>query len=176
MLAGVGICCGLLIWALTVSLGLGTLLAASQAAYRMLRIAGACYLIFLGTKMLLRKYQPASAMDETLSPVFASPGNASASKWFVRGMLTNLLNPKVGVFYVTFLPQFIPSGVSVISFSMLLAAIHAIEGILWFVVLTLATRPLSRWLRRPPVARTLDRATGTVLVGFGLGLVLDHRR
>jgi threonine/homoserine/homoserine lactone efflux protein len=176
MLAGVGICCGLLIWALTVSLGLGTLLAASQAAYRMLRIAGACYLIFLGTKMLLRKYQPASAMDETLSPVFASPGNASASKWFVRGMLTNLLNPKVGVFYVTFLPQFIPSGVPVISFSMLLAAIHAIEGILWFVVLTLATRPLSRWLRRPPVARTLDRATGTVLVGFGLGLVLDHRR
>src|ERR1700691_1015914 len=128
MLAGVGICCGLLMWGLTVSLGLGTLLAASQLAYRVLRIAGACYLIFLGTKMLLRKYQPASAMDETLSPVFASPGNASASKWFVRGMLTNLLNPKVGVFYVTFLPQFIPSGVSVISFSMLLAAIHAIEG------------------------------------------------
>ena len=177
MLAGVGICCGLLMWGLTVSLGLGTLLAASQLAYRVLRIAGACYLIFLGTKMLLRKYQPASAMDEGTSPqVFASPVSASGSRWFVRGILTNLLNPKVGVFYVTFLPQFIPGGVSVISFSMLLAAIHATEGILWFIVLILATRPLSRWLRRPSVAKTLDRATGTVLVGFGLGLVLDKRR
>jgi threonine/homoserine/homoserine lactone efflux protein len=127
--------------------------------------------------MLLRKYQPASAMDETPAPpVFASPVSATGSRWFIRGILTNLLNPKVGVFYVTFLPQFIPGGVSVISFSMLLAAIHAAEGILWFLVLTLATRPLSRWLRRPAVARTLDRATGTVLVGFGLGLVLDSRR
>jgi threonine/homoserine/homoserine lactone efflux protein len=177
MLAGVGICCGLLMWGLTVSLGLGTLLAASQVAYRILRISGACYLIFLGTKMLLRKRQSASAMNETPSPpVFASPVNTSASRWFVRGLLTNLLNPKVGVFYVTFLPQFIPAGVSVISFSMLLAAIHATEGILWLSLLTLATRPLSRWLRRPSVARTLDRATGTVLVGFGLDLVLDNRR
>ncbi len=177
VLAGVGICCGLLIWGLTVSFGLGTLLAASQVAYKTLRISGACYLIFLGTKMLLRKYQPAAAVDETPSPqVFAGPVSPSASRWFVRGMLTNLLNPKVGVFYVTFLPQFIPAGVSVISFSMLLAAIHATEGMLWFLVLILATRPLSRWLRRPSVAKTLDRATGTVLVGFGLGLVLDRQR
>ncbi len=177
VLAGVGICCGLLIWGLTVSFGLGTLLAASQVAYRTLRIAGACYLIFLGTKMLLRKHQPASAMDETRSrQVFGSAVSASASRWFVRGILTNLLNPKVGVFYVTFLPQFIPAGVSVISFSMLLAAIHATEGMLWFLVLILATRPLSCWLRRPSVSKTLDRATGTVLVGFGLGLVLDNRR
>jgi threonine/homoserine/homoserine lactone efflux protein len=177
MLAAVGICCGLLIWGITVSFGLGTLLAASQVAYRTLRIAGACYLIFLGMKMLLRKYQPASAVDETPSPeALSGPVSASGSRWFVRGILTNLLNPKVGVFYVTFLPQFIPTGVSVISFSMLLAAIHATEGILWFLVLVLATRPLSRWLRRPRVARTLDRATGTVLVGFGVGLVLDNRR
>jgi len=177
VLAGVGICCGLLIWGLTVSFGLGTLLAASQVAYKTLRISGACYLIFLGTKMLLRKYQPAAAVDETPSPqLFAGPVSPSASRWFVRGMLTNLLNPKVGVFYVTFLPQFIPAGVSVLSFSMLLAAIHATEGILWFLVLILATRPLSRWLRRPSVAKTLDRATGTVLVGFGLGLVLDRQR
>jgi threonine/homoserine/homoserine lactone efflux protein len=177
VLAGVGICCGLLIWGLTVSFGLGTLLAASQVAYKTLRISGACYLIFLGTKMLLRKYQPAAVVDETPSPqVFAGPVSPSASRWFVRGMLTNLLNPKVGVFYVTFLPQFIPAGVSVISFSMLLAAIHATEGMLWFLVLILATRPLSRWLRRPSVAKTLDRATGTVLVGFGLGLVLDRQR
>lgn len=82
----------------------------------------------------------------------------------------------MGIFYVTFLPQFIPAGVSVTSFSMLLAAIHATQGLLWFSLLTLATRPLSRWLRRPRVAKTLDRTTGAVLVGFGLGLVLDNPR
>ena len=177
MLAAVGICCGCLIWGLAASVGLGALLTASRLAYTALRIAGACYLIFLGTKMLLRKHQLAVAMDDTLSPsACANPIRTSAPRWFVRGLLSNLLNPKVGVFYVTFLPQFIPRGVPVMSFSMLLATIHAAEGILWFALLTLATRPVSLWLRRPPVARTLDRATGAVLVGFGLGLVLDDRR
>jgi threonine/homoserine/homoserine lactone efflux protein len=181
MLAAVGICFGLLTWGLAASVGLGALLATSQVAYKGLRIAGAGYLIFLGVKMLLRKHQSASAMGDAPSPSAGAgpvtvPISASAPRWFVRGLLTNLLNPKVGVFYVTFLPQFIPAGVSVISFSMLLAAIHATEGILWFCLLVLATRPLSRWLRRPSVAQTLDRTTGTVLVGFGLGLVLDNRR
>jgi threonine/homoserine/homoserine lactone efflux protein len=128
-------------------------------------------------KMVLRKHPPASAVDPALPPPGCEPAaSASAPQWFVRGLLTNFLNPKVGVFYVTFLPQFIPAGVSVTSFSMLLAAIHATEGILWFCLLTLATRPLSRWLRRPRVAKTLDRTTGAVLVGFGLGLVFDNRR
>src|SRR5580658_9523187 len=127
-------------------------------------------------KMVLRKHPPASAVDPALPPPGCEPAaSATAPRWFVCGLLTNLLNPKVGVFYVTFLPQFIPAGVSVTWFSMLFAAIHATEGILWFCVLTLATRPLSRWLRRPAVAQTLDRATGTVLVGFGVGLVLDNR-
>ena len=116
-------------------------------------------------------------MDEASSPpVFASAVSASGPRWFVRGLFTNLLNPKVGIFYVTFLPQFIPDGVSVTPFSMLLAAIHATEGILWFCLLTLATRPLSRWLRRPRVAQTLHRTMGAAFVGFGLGLVLDNRR
>jgi threonine/homoserine/homoserine lactone efflux protein len=179
MLAAVGICFGPLTWGLAASVGLGALLAASQVAYRALRMAGACYLIFLGTKMLLRKPRSASAMPNSASPpVPVNHVSASAPRWFVRGLLTNLLNPEVGVFYLTFLPQFIPTGVAVIRFSMLLAAIHATEGILWFCLLTLATGPLSLWLRRPHVAQTLDRATGTVLVGFGfgLGLVLDNRR
>jgi threonine/homoserine/homoserine lactone efflux protein len=177
MLAGAGVCCGCLTWGLLVSVGLGSLLAVSQVAYGILRIAGACYLIFLGSKMLLRKHPLASVRGELVSaPVSASPVSASAPRWFVRGLLTNLLNPKVGVFYVTFLPQFIPANVSVTSFSVLLAAIHATEGILWFSLLTLATRPLSRWLSRASVAQSLDRAMGTLLVGFGFGLLLDSRR
>jgi threonine/homoserine/homoserine lactone efflux protein len=177
MLAGVGISCGCLTWGLAASVGLGTLLAVSHVAYGILHIAGACYLIFLGAKLLLRKHPSDSAKDDTLSQAVSETAvGASAPRWFIRGLLTNLLNPKVGVFYVTFLPQFIPAGVSVTSFSMLLAAIHAAQGILWFSLLTLATRPISRWLRRPRVTRTLDRTTGAVLVAFGLGLAFDNRR
>ncbi|HVH10811.1 MAG TPA: LysE family transporter, partial [Gemmatimonadales bacterium] len=73
-------------------------------------------------------------------------------------------------------PQFVPADVSVAPFIMLLAAIHATEGILWFAALTLATRSFARWLRRPRVARTLDRVTGTFLIAVGLELVLERRR
>jgi len=169
ILAGIGICCGCLAWGFAASVGLGALLAASQLAYRILRFAGAGYLIFLGLSIVLRKHKSEIAMGE----VRDAKANASAPQWFLRGLLTNLLNPKVG--YVTFLPQFIPAGVPVTSFSVLLAAIHAIEGLLWFSLLVLATRPLSRWLHRPRVAKTLDRTTGAVLVGFGLGLMLEKR-
>ncbi|HJY86159.1 MAG TPA: LysE family translocator [Candidatus Acidoferrales bacterium] len=177
MLAGVGICFGCLTWGFAASVGLGALLAVSTIAYNTLRVAGACYLILLGVKLVLRKPASVSAMEETsLHSAQAPDTGASAPAWFIRGFLTNILNPKVGVFYVTFLPQFIPAGVHVTSFSMLLAAIHATEGILWFLLLTLATRPLSAWLRRPRVTRTLDRATAVMLIGFGVRLVLDKRR
>ena len=169
MLAGAGICLGCLTWGVTASVGLGGLVAVSRLGYDTLRTLGACYLIFLGAKLFLRA-------RPVLAPLDHSESGRAAEAWFARGLLTNLLNPKVGVFYVTFLPQFVPGGVNVSSFSLLLAVIHATEGALWFAALTLATRPLSSWLRRPRVARTLDRTTGVVLVGFGLDLVLDKGR
>jgi RhtB (resistance to homoserine/threonine) family protein len=174
MLAGSGICLGCLAWGLAASAGLGALLAVSRLAYNALRIVGACYLIYLGAKMFFGLRSSQSAANNQASDVDPSLDDRQ-SRWFMRGFFTNLLNPKVGVFYVTFLPQFIPAGVNVISFSMLLAVIHATEGMLWFLALTHATRLFSSWLRRPKVARTLDRMTGAILFGFGVELVLDHR-
>lgn len=168
MLAGAGICLGCLTWGLATAVGLGALLTVSRLAYGALRLAGACYLIALGVRMLWRARAPHRIALQADLP-------DRAGRWFTRGLLTNLLNPKVGVFYVTFLPQFIPAGVSVTWFSVLLAGIHATEGILWFALLTLATRPLGTWLERPQVARTIDRATGVMLVGFGLGLLAERR-
>ena len=165
LLAGIGVCLGCLVWGLVAAAGLGGLLAVSRAAYDVLRLAGAAYLIYLGIRLLLR---PAPHLD------LASP-ESKGSNWFLRGLFTNLLNPKVGVFYVTFLPQFVPTGASVTGFSMLLAGIHAAEGLCWFLLLVIATRPLTRWLKRPGVAKGLDRATGVVFVGFGVGLLLDRR-
>lgn len=101
------------------------------------------------------------------------PSIAVAGSW--RGVLTNLLNPKVGVFYVSFLPQFIPPGVSVVAFSVGLAGIHAVVGLIWFAAITLATRPISHVLRRPGFTRTVDGLTGTALIAFSLELALERR-
>ncbi|WFL76861.1 LysE family translocator [Altererythrobacter arenosus] len=165
--AGLGIAAGCLGWGLIAAAGLGALLAASEAAYNVLRWIGALYLFYLGFKLLRA---PAREFASDL------PRQGDSSQgWFWRGFLTNMLNPKVGVFYVSFLPQFIPLGTNVFASSTVLALIHAVLGIGWFVALILATRPISRVLRRPTVTQWLDRITGLVFVGFGVRLLASHR-
>lgn len=174
MLAGIGICLGCLLWGLAAALGIGALLAVSRIAYHMLRLAGACYLIVLGARMIWgARGQSTFARDG--EDVGQRGASGTRPRWLTRGLFTNLLNPKVGVFYVTFLPQFVPAGVNVTGFSMILAGIHATEGILWFWLLTSATELFAKWLRRPRVTRTLDRTTGAVLMAFGAGLALERR-
>jgi threonine/homoserine/homoserine lactone efflux protein len=163
--AALGIGVGCLCWAALVAVGLGALLAASHLAYTVLRWIGAAYLVWLGLNMLLR---PRTSF--TVGTEGRGKGSAAA---FARGALTNLLNPKVGVFYVSFLPLFVPHGVPTAPFILLLGAIHASLGVSWFALLILATRPITRWLRDPRALRALDRATGGVFVAFGLGLALE---
>ena len=162
--SGLGIITGCVAWAGSVAAGLGVLLLASHLAYTVLRWLGAAYLLYVGLKMLCR---PRTTF---IAAAVALPRGRGA---FVRGALTNLLNPKVGVFYVSFLPQFIPTGVPVAPFAMLLGAIHAALGLLWFILLIAAMGPLARWLRRPAVVRMLDRTTGGVFLLFSARLALD---
>lgn len=168
MLAGLGICAGCIGWGVIVAAGLGALLAASELAYDILRWVGAAYLLYLGFKLLRSPRR--EFMNDPPETTQGEPGN-----WFQRGFLTNMLNPKVGVFYVSFLPQFIPTSASVFASSVLLAVIHAMLGIAWFAVLILATRPIARTLRRPSVTQWLDRMTGGIFVLFGLRLLFSSR-
>ena len=173
MLAGIGICFGCLLWGVAASFGLSALLAVSGFAYNVLRIVGAIYLGYLGIKLLIRAFASTSSNSGAEPEEYASK---DGSLWFKRGLLTNLLNPKVGVFYLSFLPQFIPTGVPVWSFSILLALIHATEGLLWFLLLTNATELISSWLRQRRVVMALDSLMGAILIAFGLKLVLDKAR
>jgi threonine/homoserine/homoserine lactone efflux protein len=168
MLAAVGIALGCLGWGLLVGLGLGALLAASQLAYEALRWTGALYLFTLGVKLIRA---PRQSLDLAEGNV-ATPTQAN---WLLRGFLTNMLNPKVGVFYVSFLPQFIPAGASVLGWSVLLASIHNVLGLIWFGALVAATRPLIEAFRRPKVLAWLDRLTGALFIGFGVKLALGAR-
>lgn len=87
-------------------------------------------------------------------------------------MGTNLLNPKVGVFYIAMIPQFIPAGASPIAMGLLLAGLHGILSLLWFAVIIVATGFVARWLRGPRAVKIIDRITGTVLIGFGVKLAI----
>lgn len=164
--AAIGISLGCLIWGALVSVGLGALLTASPLAFGLLKWAGAAYLVWIGIGLVWR---PREAIVESGAAV-------SRDRWTAmrRGLLTNLLNPKIGVFYVTFLPQFVPAGVSVAGYSFLLACVHVLLGLAWFALLIAATRPLGRWLATPKVVRRMDRLTGGVFVGFGVKLALTR--
>ena len=166
--AALGIGMGCLVWGAAVSVGLGALLAASELAYTIVKWVGALYLLWLGIGLIAR---PRRGLG--ISEGGATTGHDA---WLAlrRGLLTNLLNPKVGVFYVTFLPQFVPAGASIAAFSFLLAAIHVVLGLVWFAALIAATVPLGRVLARPRVVTMLDRLTGGIFVAFGVKLALTR--
>ncbi|MCD8504653.1 MAG: LysE family translocator [Burkholderiaceae bacterium] len=166
-LAGLGVCLGCLVWGIAVSLGLGAVLAASETAYAIIKYMGALYLLWLGIGLLM---QPRSS-----STVEASLDcNHLGRRSFGRGFMVNLLNPKVGIFYVTFLPQFVPNsvpqGADVAAYSLGLASIHVILSMIWFCALIEATVPLGRFLKNPSTIKTLDRITGGIFVLFAARL------
>jgi threonine/homoserine/homoserine lactone efflux protein len=164
--AALGINAGCLLWGAAVAFGLGALIAVSELAYNVLKYCGAAYLAWLGVNMLLRPRQ---------SMVPAAEHGQSAGNWFVKGMLGNLLNPKVGIFYVSFLPQFIPQGQPLVAWTFGLVGIHVVLGLLWAAGLIAATRPLAEVLRRERVIRWMDRCTGLVFVLFAARLALSRR-
>lgn len=165
--ASVGILSGCLAWGAAASLGLGALLAASELAFTIVKWVGAGYLVYLGLKLILR---PRQRIELSVEEVRSSKGTTD----FRQGLLTNLLNPKIGIFYITFLPQFIPAGASVATFSFLLAVVHVAITSAWFAILIAATVPMGRFLRRAQVVKMLDRITGGVFIAFGAKLALSR--
>ncbi|MGN9787373.1 LysE family translocator [Nonomuraea sp. ZG12] len=160
-----GIQLGTLTWGLLTAVGLSALLAASQFGYDVLRWAGAAYLVWMGLRMLLARGD-APGGEEAQQEVRFRTG-------FRRGLVTNLLNPKVGAFYVAMLPQFIPQDAPHAVMGLLLAGVHVGEGLLWSAALIGFAALMSRTLRTPFVRRLLDRITGVVIVGFGVRLAVD---
>lgn len=165
--AALGIAAGCLVWGAVVALGLGALLTASTLAFNIVKVLGAAYLIWQGIRLLRGPAESAPKPSATPSSTPATPAGSA----FWQGFLTNVLNPKVGVFYVTLLPQFVVADVPAGPYIFALAAIHVGLSVLWFLILIVAARQLRGWMSRPRVQRTMDRVTGVVFVAFGLKLV-----
>ena len=167
-LAACGIFLGTLAWGAAVALGVGALLVASPLAFEALKWAGAAYLVWLGLNLI---FKPRDRFELAA----AGPAAPRPLAWLRRGLFTNLLNPKVGVFYVSFLPQFLPRGVPGAPFMFLLACLHVAMGVVWFAALIGATRPIAGALQKTSVVRWLDRLTGGVFLAFGVRLALARR-
>jgi len=162
-----GVLSGLAIWVVTAALGLAALLRASRDGYTALRLVGAVYLVWLGANSLRAKAaKHADEITPTSPPKLLGVG-------YRAGLATDLLNPKVGVFFVTFLPGFVPSGHPVGSTSLLFGAIFVIETAAYFALLLMLAGRITRWMSQPAIRRRLDRATGLVLIGFGVRLASE---
>lgn len=166
-----GICSGAFVWGAAAAVGAAALLAASEVAFTALKLAGAAYLLYLGVSMLVTSFRH-RAPQPTDAP--AKPTGRLTTA-FGRGLLSNLLNPKVGVFYIALIPQFIPAGVPPLGMGLLLALVHVVESLIWFSAIIVASQLARRWFTNPRVVRWIDRVTGGVLIGFSGVLALEAR-
>lgn len=167
----VGICSGLYVHATLSALGLSVILMHSATAFTALKFAGAAYLVWLGVQSLrgaARGHPVTQATD-------AGEARVPVSRSWREGFLTNLLNPKVVVFYLALLPQFIGADDPVFRKSLLLAAIHAVEGIAWFALVSVLVDRSRRFFLQPLLRRWIDAACGAFLVALGVRLAMQRQ-
>jgi len=185
-----GILMGCLIHATASALGLSAILATSARAYETVKLVGAAYLVWIGIQAIRNAHsdresgsldfarddnaRSASGRHPERSAQRGVEGSALGSP-FTQGFLTNILNPKVALFYLTFLPQFIPAGAPVLRTSLLLAMIHNVLGFAWLSLYARFVNRLRAALTRPVVKAWLERVTGGVLVALGARLAWDRR-
>jgi threonine/homoserine/homoserine lactone efflux protein len=158
-----GINAGIVFWTLASAVGLAALVRSSALAFETLRLVGAAYLVFLGIQAFRAK-----------APVVPGPAEPADRSAFRQGVVSNLLNPKLAVLYTSLLPQFIPSGESVLLRSLMLGGIFNLMGVVWLCFYAVVVAKLGSAIR-PHAQRWLDRLTGTVLIGLGLRLAGERR-
>ena len=165
-----GVVSGGFFYVLLVACGLVRLLVYSPGVFYGVKLAGACYLLYLGWGALRGAFRRSTAAGADAAPPPAKSARAS----YLQGLLTNALNPKIAVFYLAFLPQFLNPGDPVVLKSALLIGIHYFEGLIWLSLLAFSVGRLGRFLARPRVKRTMDAVLGATMMGFGLKLAVEQ--
>ncbi|ENX38749.1 LysE family translocator [Acinetobacter courvalinii] len=163
--AALGINLGCIVWGVIVACGLGALLMTSDLAFNLLKWMGALYLAWLGLNLILKPRSQLAGLNDS----------TTAQNWFIKGFWGNLLNPKVGIFYISFLPQFIPQSSSPIIWTMGLVMIHVVIGLFWSIFLIVAMQSISAYLKQPKFIQYMDRITGSVFLLFALKLAFSKR-
>ena len=163
-----GICTGILGWAIAGALGVSTVLASSAAAFTALKLVGAAYLIYLGITTLRDR----DADEQGIHPV--GSGGLTPIRAWLQGLLSALLNPKLGVFFLTLLPQFIGPSDQPGARALELAVIFDGVGVVWLLTYTTMLGAAGAALGRPAPRRLIRWVSGTILVGLGTRVALER--
>jgi threonine/homoserine/homoserine lactone efflux protein len=164
---GIGV--GALIWGMVAAAGVAALFVASQVAYSALRWAGVVFLVYLAWGYLRAAWRGEGGAAE-----LGAGEVDTARKAFAKGLLTDLLNPKMAVFYVTVLPLFLPTGYPPVVSGVILAGVHVAVAMVWFTVVILAAHRVRGFLMSRIGVRVVDGTAGLAMLGFGVALGLER--
>ncbi|MFH8753511.1 LysE family translocator [Streptomyces rimosus] len=175
--SAVGSAVGSMAWAVAAAAGLAAALQRWDAAFMTVRLVGAAYLVVLGAQALWTYRKAATGSTEaTGEPDGRDMTAVRAARAFRQGLYSCLLNPKVGIFFVAVVPQFLPEGHSVLGVTLLFGVIDAVIAAGWLLLVAVCAGRLLQWLRRPKVHRNLERGTGGVLLALGIGTAAETLR
>lgn len=168
VVTGLGVSLGQLVWTLAASAGIAALLVASKPAFLVVKLVGAAYLIVLGLHALYSAWKSRTAVE--LPP----RKRTSVRGGLAQGLVSNLSNPKMAVFFMALLPQFVPAGGATFGWSVLLGLVFCVLTFLWLACYAFVVAKAGTFLRAPRVKRILDAVTGTVLVGLGVRIAVER--
>lgn len=167
-----GAAVGSLAWAVAVAFGLAAVLQRWDAAFTAVRLAGAAYLVVLGVQALW-EHRGALPDGPREGPQALADHMPGAARGFRQGLVSCLLNPKVGIFFVAVVPQFLPQGRSALGVTLLFGVIDAVIAAAWLLLVAVFATRAVVWLRRPRVTRVLERTAGGVLIALGAGTAAE---
>ncbi|MET7617183.1 LysE family translocator [Streptomyces sp. NPDC005408] len=164
----VGVAGGLLVHTALAVAGLAAVLVAVPVLFRTLQILGGAYVLYLGVRAVRSALRPAPALEDPQEAAADGIGRSLR-----QGFLTNVLNPKAPVLFLSLLPQFVPDGAPVLPRTLLLATIVVVLALLWFPAVALLVDRLGKWLRRPRTTRAVEGVTGGALTALGVTLLAE---
>ncbi|MGO4889496.1 LysE family translocator [Anaerobacillus sp. MEB173] len=164
-----GTCCALLIHTSAAVLGLSAIIVKSALLFSVFKYVGAVYLLYLGIKTLwsLRKKEEAATVNMNTKSQFEN------TSCFKQGFLTNILNPKVAVFFLTFLPQFVDSGSNTFIPFLIMGITYTVLTSIWFLLYVYLINQISAFMKKPKTQNIIEGITGSILIGFGIKLALE---
>ncbi|GAS83161.1 LysE family translocator [Paenibacillus amylolyticus] len=162
-----GLASGALVHTMAAALGLSIILMKSAVAFELIKYAGAAYLIYMGFSSFITKRKSDLNQDE--------PENIKRSA-FVQGLVSNVLNPKVAIFFLTFLPQFVAADLNASLQFLIMGSFYALLSILWFSTIVFLLSYVRQWLMSPKVQSIIDKTTGIVLIAFGLNMIFKVQK